>query len=155
MADRTAIDALKAAARAKREAHGPEVAEAAPAAEPTRAPEPVVEGPLAQLGHAEALRESMRHSIVGCNAALAAYSGTPESAAEIQALVVALSGNVGKLQAAVDDVSVGDLEEGEVRDGARARRKALNATIEDELTPAVALLRKKTTPAALLAAVAA
>ena len=98
MADRTAIDALKAAARAKREAHGPEVAEAAPASKPTPAPEPAaVEGPLAQLGHAETLRDSMRASIVGCNAALAAYTGSPEAAADLQALVVSLSGNVGKL----------------------------------------------------------
>jgi hypothetical protein len=58
-------------------------------------------------------------------------------------------------QAAVDDVSVGDLEEGEARDGARARRKALTACIEEELMPAAGLLRSKTTAAALRAAVTA
>lgn len=58
-------------------------------------------------------------------------------------------------QAAVDEVSVGELDEGVVRDGARARRKALTACLEDELMPAVGALRSKTTPAALRAAVAA
>ena len=54
----------------------------------------------------------------------------------------------------MDEVSVGELDEGEARDGARARRKALTACIEEELMPAVGLLRSKTTPAALRAAAA-
>jgi hypothetical protein len=98
MADRTAIDALKAAARAKREARGPEGEEAAPHVdESIHASATVVDGPLAQLGHAEALRDAMRHSIVACNVALSSFTGAAEAASELQALVVSLSGNVGKL----------------------------------------------------------
>lgn len=54
--------------------------------------------------------------------------------------VTALSGDVGKLQDSLDSISVGELE-GEARDAAKARRKAVNAVLEATLMPGIASLR--------------
>jgi hypothetical protein len=107
---------------------------------------------MALLVAGEALASSMRATIAAVNASLASYKSSPsaDAAAALQSSVTALSGQVGKLQGLIDEVSIGDLEE-DARDAARARRKKLNAAVEDELTPAVAALRKATSAAALAA----
>ena len=154
--DRTEIDRLKAQKKAQREAReaagGPavhEVPAAAPAAIVAEVPEA---GALALLASAEALAALMRNNIAAANAALAAYKAAPDAAAgtALQHSVTVITGQVGSLQSKIDEVSIGDLDE-DARDAARARRKTLNASVEGELMPAVALLRKATSPAALAA----
>lgn len=107
---------------------------------------------MALLVAAETLASSMRSTIAAVNASLAGYKSAPseDAAAALQSSVTALSGQVGKLQGLIDEVSIGDLDE-DARDAARARRKKLNAAVEEKLTPAVAALRKATSAAALAA----
>ena len=53
-----------------------------------------------------------------------------------------ISAAVGKLQAGMDEISLGELDEYEVAP-ARARRKAINAKIESDLLPAARALPKE------------
>ena len=141
---RAEIDKLKAAKRAAREAREAreaaeggskaEEAEAAPVA-PASAASAEAE-PLVLLRKAEGIQLEIKSGMSTAEASLA--SGEKVDIAEISTL----NGLIGKLQIAIDSISIGDLEEGEERDAARARRKVLNAFVED-VVPDVQALRKK------------
>jgi hypothetical protein len=141
---RAEIDKLKAAKRAAREAREareaaeggskPEEEETAPSA-PVNVASTEAE-PLLLLRKAEGIQLEIKSGMSTAEAALIA--GEKVDVSEISTL----NGLIGKLQIAIDSISIGDLEEGEERDAARARRKVLNAFVEDVM-PEVQALRKK------------
>jgi hypothetical protein len=141
---RAEIDKLKAAKRAAREAREareaaeggskPEEEETAPSA-PVNVASTEAE-PLLLLRKAEGIQLEIKSGMSTAEAALIA--GEKVDVSEISTL----NGLIGKLQIAIDSISIGDLEEGEERDAARARRKVLNAFVE-EVMPEVQALRKK------------
>lgn len=143
---RSEIEKLKAAKRAQRQAR--EAAEAAtggPQAEekPDTAPPPPKEDappaesePLALLRQAEAIQAKIKETIAEVEGSL-----SHSEKVELQ-VISSINGMVGKLQGVIDTVSVGDLEEGAERDGARARRKALNAFAEGVM-PEIQAVRAK------------
>lgn len=146
---RAEIEKLKAEKRKAREAR--EAAEAAAgggkaAEEPTPEPppaaptEPAESEPLALLRKAEDIKAQIVSGMATAEGAL--QSGEPVELKEI----TNMNGLVGMLQGLIDSISLGDLEEGAVRDGARARRKGLNAFVEDAM-PGLATLRSKALPA--------
>mmetsp|Transcript_9589 Transcript_9589/g.28036 ORF Transcript_9589/g.28036 Transcript_9589/m.28036 type:complete len:191 (-) Transcript_9589:325-897(-) len=142
---RSEIERMKAEKRAQREAR--EKAEAAAGGKPAdetvavasadQEPQPPAESePLMLLRQAEGIQASMKAAMATIEACLAQSESVELTA------VSSLNGLLGKLQGIIDSVSVGDLEEGAERDGARARRKALNAFAENVMDE-LAALRKK------------
>lgn len=142
---RSEIDKLKAARRLAREAAAATApaASASSAAPAAPAPAPVDSAPadpLSRLVAAEAALAALRGEADAVRASLAA-GGDAEAVTALVARVVAAQGGVGALQAAVDEIAVGELEDEVVRDDARARRKALNRALEGELVPVWTALR--------------
>lgn len=136
---RAEIERLKAAKREAREARGVGTEEASPAAAYADVVEATPE-PLKQLDAAEALSAAMQTELAAVSAELRAASVTSEDRASLAKRVTALTSQVGKLQDAVDSISVGDLE-ADARDAAKNRRKALNASLESQLMPDLSALR--------------
>lgn len=147
--DRSEIEKLKAARRLARETAAASAPAAGGGAAIASPPEPapqaaattaVAADPVSRLVAAEAALASLRAESDAVRAGLSSSA----SADEVQALlgrVVAAQGGVGALQAAVDEIAVGELEDEAVRDDARARRKLLNRAVEDELIPKWTALR--------------
>ena len=151
-----ALKAEKRRQREEREAAAPAAEAVAPvvaatevAAPPAGEPEG---GALALLSSAEALAVTMHSGVAATTSAIAAYkeNRTADGAASLQHSVTVLTGQIGLLQSKIDEVCIGDLEEG-ARDAAKARRKALNVGLEEQLVPAVTKLRSATSAAALAA----
>lgn len=142
--ERSEIDKLKAARRARNaaaSAAGGSPASSAPAAEVIQRTEaPAASDPLSRLLAAEAALEALRAETVDVRSALA--SGLDAGAVvALLGRVVTAQGGVGALQAAIDEIAVGEIEDESARDDARARRKALNRAVESELMPAWVSLR--------------
>mmetsp|Transcript_66819 Transcript_66819/g.139253 ORF Transcript_66819/g.139253 Transcript_66819/m.139253 type:complete len:203 (+) Transcript_66819:61-669(+) len=137
---RSEIEKLKAERRAKRAAAGPQEP-AAPA--PVQAPEPEVQpeaepvddSPLARLDRAEKDAEAVATEASSVLAAL--KEGDKDDACKRAG---GLAGKLGKLQNAMEEISIGSLDD-EAREAAKSRRKAVNKRIEDELMPACAACR--------------
>lgn len=135
---RAEIEKLKAEKRRAREAREaaeaaagtdkPAEAEPSPEPEPAAPAEPAESEPLALLRKAEGLQEQLA-------------AGMAREGVELKE-IAAMNGLVGQLQGLLDSISIGDLEEGAERDGARARRKKLNAFVETAM-PELAALRSK------------
>lgn len=136
---RSEIEKLKAERRAKRAAAGPQTsAPASSAPEPEVKPEtePEDDSPLAALDRAEKEAEAVSTEAASV---LAAFKDGDKDAACKRA--TGLGGKLGKLQNAMEEISLGSLDDKE-REAAKSRRKALNKRIEEELMPACVACRK-------------
>ena len=145
---RSEIDKLKAARRLAREAAADSAspmaastASAAPASCSNEAARPEAPtDPVSRIIGAEASLAALRDEAAAVRLALAAAVHADEVIALVTR-VVAAQGSVGALQAAIDEISVGELEDEAVQDDARARRKVLNRSIDDELVPTWTTIR--------------
>ena len=98
-------------------------------------PPPVVDaGPLGQLTKAEGKADALAEEMAACTAEIEAAADA-DALDKISKRAAACGGVVGQLQALMDDLDIGDLDD-EARALARTRRKAINARVENELEPA-------------------
>lgn len=141
------VEKLKARRRAenaaKRAAAAGDGGDAAPPADvsdqapmPPTAPlaPPAEMGALGQLSKAEAKMAALEAEIAACSSELGQAADTAAVDA-ISRRVAACGGTVGQLQALMDEIDLGELDD-EARTAARSRRKAINAKVEAELEPA-------------------
>lgn len=131
-AERRAKSAAKAAA-APGDAAPVEPAAAQPEAQPE--PEPEADDPLSQLDRAEKAAEAIATE---ASSILAALEGGDKIDAAKRA--PGLAPMLGKLQNAMEEISIGSLDD-DARVVAKARRMAINKRIEEELMPACAACR--------------
>ncbi len=154
---RAEVEKLKAKKRAERAAHEMEREaaraanpDAAPAPSPAPAPAPapaaavVPKTPAEKVLSAEATMAAMLNEIAALTIDLPSEKKDPELAAAGAAKhrLVALQGEVGRLQNMVDDISIGEIEDEVLREDMRGRRKKVNRWLEEEASAQVQKLKK-------------